>query len=318
VSGQDNCRRAGMAGANVVSNSGPGQGLTVVAPGMLQNSSVQGWLGGIEPAWRLLDYASFVALHDAPSPTAGPIRLATNLTEEEVQQSAVARNATILLHAAATGPGLQTTAAGNLSRGVVAEMRDLFTWPDFDKAKAFRFQKVINEADFLPLFFVRNLVQAAGLVRKHKAHVETSPAGRRMLERLQLRSLQAMLFHVAFWRLDLSYFGRGLLHGWPQRDAGIVLWSLSVAANDWQPRERLSRLCTVPVIGVLEQKWDIASYALEAHILRPLLWFGLLEYKENAADPGSVEGRHFYRKAPLFDRFLSCDVTLDRTDARRH
>ena len=86
-----------------------------------------------------------------------------------------------------------------------------------------------------------------------------------------LRSLQAMLFHVAFWRLDLSYFGRGLLHGWPQRDAGIVLWSLSVAANDWQPRERLSRLCTVPVIGVLEQKWDIASYAQEAHILRPLL-----------------------------------------------
>ena len=226
----------------------------------------------------LSGYASFVALHDSPSPTAGPIRLATDLSEEEVQQSAVARNATILLHAAATGPGLKTTAAGNLSRGVVTEMCDLFTWPDFDKAQSFRFQKAINEADFLPLFFVRNLVQAAGLVRKHKARIETSPAGRRMLERLHLRSLQAMLFHVAFWRLDLSYFGRGLLHGWPQRDAGLVRWSLSVAANDWQPRERLSRLCTVPVIGVLEQKWDIASYALEAHILRPLLWFGLLEY----------------------------------------
>jgi hypothetical protein len=37
-------------------------------------------------------------------------------------------------------------------------------------------------------------------------------------------------------------------------------------------------MCTVPIIGVLESEWDIGSYAMEAKILRPLLWFGLLEY----------------------------------------
>ena len=41
--------------------------------------------------------------------------------------------------------------------------------------------------------------------------------------------------------LDLGYLSRSLHHGWPQHDVGIVLWSLSVAANDWQPRERLPR-----------------------------------------------------------------------------
>jgi hypothetical protein len=127
----------------------------VVAPGLLQNPSVKTWLAGVEPAWTLLDQGSFAALHEPPSPMAGPIRLATDLTQEEVQQSAVARNALILLRAAATGPGFKMTAAGNLAHSVVAEMCDLFTWPDFDKAGAFQFHKVINEPDFLPLFFVR-------------------------------------------------------------------------------------------------------------------------------------------------------------------
>jgi hypothetical protein len=47
----------------------------MVAPGMLQNPSVKHWLGGVEPAWPLLDQASFAALREPPSPTAGPIRL---------------------------------------------------------------------------------------------------------------------------------------------------------------------------------------------------------------------------------------------------
>ena len=94
----------------------------MVAPGMLQNDAVKKWLGGIEPAWTLLDQPSFDALRRSPSPTEGPIRLAADLTYDELRQSAVARNTLILLQAAARGPGLKLPATGNLSRGVVAEM----------------------------------------------------------------------------------------------------------------------------------------------------------------------------------------------------
>ena len=45
-----------------------------------------------------------------------------------------------------------------------------------------------------------------------------------------------------------------------------MLWSLSVAATAWQPRERLSRMCTIPINGVLDQAWDTASFAMEAQI----------------------------------------------------
>ena len=134
----------------------------MVAPGMLQNPAVRDWLGGVEPAWTMLDQASFHALRNPPAPRGAAIRLASDLTPEEIGHSAVTRNALILLHAASVGPGLKLTATGNLSRQVVAEMCDLFTWPAFDKAEAFRFHKVINEPDFLPLFFVRHLVEATG------------------------------------------------------------------------------------------------------------------------------------------------------------
>jgi hypothetical protein len=52
---------------------------------MLQNPSVKTWLAGVEPAWTLLDQASFAALHEPPSLIAGPIRLAADLTQDEIR-----------------------------------------------------------------------------------------------------------------------------------------------------------------------------------------------------------------------------------------
>ena len=285
---------------------------------MLQNPSVKSWLGGIEPVWTLLDQASFAALRRPPSPTAGPIRLASDLTHKEVQQSAVARNAQSLLRAAAAGPGLKMTATGNLSRGVVADMCDYFTWPDFDKANAFRLHKVINEPDFLPLFFVRHVAEASNLLRKHKGHLKIAPAGRQMLEEPNQQALQAVLFHITMWHLDLGYLARGLHHGWPQHDIGIILWSLSIAATDWQPREHLTRMCTIPINGVLDSPWDMASHAMEARILRPLQWFGLVERRQEDIAESRFEKRHFYRKTELFDRFLSFEVKFETVGGPRH
>ena len=292
----------------------------VVAPGMLQNPSVQEWLGGIEPAWTLLDFASFNALHDAPSSAGAAIHLVANLTPEETQQSAVARNAITLLQAAAVGPGLKLTATGNLSRGTVAEMIEAFAWPGFDRAREFRLHKVINEPDFLPLFFVRHLAQAAKLLRKHKGHLRITPAGRRLLMDSNIGAVQAILFDMAFWHLELSYLGSGLHGNWPLYDAGLVLWCLSVAGSDWHTREHLTRVSTVPIIGVLDATWDTGSMAMEARVLWPLWWFGLLEYRQEAVHGQPTESGHIYRKTPLFDRFLGFDIVLDvgLNDGKRH
>ena len=288
----------------------------MVSPGMLQNTSVQKWLGGVEPAWTLLDLDSFSQLRSPPAPNAGAIKLAPDLTENEFQLSAITKSTLGFLEAASETPGLKLTATGNLSRAVVADMCDIFDWPDFNKEERFRLNKVINETDFLPLFFVRHVSQFAKLVHRRQGYMKVTSAGRSILEHRE--ALQAVLFHTAFWNMDLGDLGRGLHSGWPQGDIGVVLWSLSVAANTWQPRDRLTRLCTIPNNGVLNSTWDSGSLAMEANILRPLLWFGLLELKQEEIEGDKINRLNLYRKTPLFDRFCSFDVTLDGADSHRH
>ena len=89
------------------------------------------------------------------------------------------------------------TSTGNLTRAVVAEMIDLFDWPDFDKTEMFRLNKVINEPDFPPLHFVRLVAEAARLVRRYRGVLKPTVQGRDLSKEPQSRALLAVLFHVA-------------------------------------------------------------------------------------------------------------------------
>jgi hypothetical protein len=246
------------------------------------------------------------------------MRIANDLSADEIAGSPVARNTLILLRQVIERGGLPLTATGNLSRAAVAEMCELIEWPDYNQADAFRFNKVINEPDFLPLHVVRILAQAATLVRAQRGKLVATPLGKPMPSDERQGSLPAILFHIAFWRMDLGYFGRGLLGSWPQADIGIVLWSLSVSAGDWQTSEKLTRLCTIPEPATLTGTWDRSAYAMEARILRPLLWFGLLEHRSENIPDSRFAVRHYYRKSALFDRLLKFAVKMDFAEVARH
>jgi hypothetical protein len=208
------------------------------------------------------------------------------------------------------------TATGNLSRAVVDEMCGTFDWPDYNRDEYFQFHKVINEPDFLPLHFVRVLTRVAKLFRSYRGKLVPTRSGKNLLVPEKYGALQSVLFHVAFWHMNLSYFDRRTLDFWPQNDVGIVLWSVSASADGWVDRKTLTRLCTVPVIGILESTWDLGSSAMEARILRPLMWFGLLEHRSEGISASELVGQHLYRKTPLFDRFLQFDVQIESPDTR--
>jgi hypothetical protein len=279
------------------------------------NPEVLCWLNGVEPAWTMLEFDSYRALRMEPSASNRTIRLEPYLTQTDLSGSAITRNALLLLRRAIETDGLKLTATGNLSRPVVAEMCGLMEWPDCDKQELFQFHKVINEPDFLALHFVRVLTQTTKLFRAQHGKLMPTRLGKSIVVKEQYGALQALLFHFALWHLNLGYFDRNPLDSWPQSDVGVVLWSLSAVANDWLERETLTRLCTVPVIGVLESTWDLGSSAMETRVLRPLMWFGLLEHR-SAPGTGPVE-RRLYRKTPLFDRFLKFDVQIE-SPATRH
>lgn len=290
----------------------------MVAGDFLNDPQVRNWLGGVEPAWTLLTFESFRALRQEPSVAQTAIRIINDLTADEIAASAVARNTLVLMRQAIEQGGLPLTATGNLSRAIVADMRNLIEWPGYDQVAAFRLHKVVNEPDFLPLHIVRLLAEAAKLVQIRRSKLVATPFGESMFNEAQQGSLQAVLFHLALWHMDLGYFGRGLLGSWPQNDAGVVLWSLSVCASDWQSSEKLTRLCTIPEPAMLSGTWDPTPYAMESRVLRPLLWFGLLEHRREQIAGERVGETHFYRKAPLFDRMLRFDVAMDSMYGMRH
>jgi hypothetical protein len=155
-------------------------------------------------------------------------------------------------------------------------------------------------------------MQAAKLVRTYRGKLVPTPVGRRILKADQYGPLHALLFHVAFWHLNLAYFDGYPLQSWPQSQAGIILWSLSASAHDWMSRETLTRLCTSPVIEVLESQWDFGSGAMELRILRPLVWFGLLDSRIEGRSPTELIDHRLYRKAPLFDRFVKFNVQVEQ------
>jgi|SRR5258705_8373867 hypothetical protein len=92
----------------------------MVAPGFLSDPEVRQWLNGLEPAWTMLGFDSFNALHEEPSATNRAIRLEANLNKSDLSGSTVARTARMLLERASETGGLKLTASGNLARGVDA------------------------------------------------------------------------------------------------------------------------------------------------------------------------------------------------------
>ena len=214
----------------------------------------------------------------------------------------------------ASGGGLKLTPAGNLPRATVAAMEEAMAWPGRDPADARRYRRVLNEADFPQLHFLRILAEMAGLAERERGRLRATDLGRHILDG-NSEGLQALLFHIVFWRSDLSPFGRGLLGAWPQDHIGVVLWSLSVAADSWQPPQTLSRLCVVPCDEIFEVERDIASLILQARILAPLRSFGLVEHRGKDKAAG-VPGE--WRKSALFGRFLKFEVRLEEAVATRH
>ena len=161
----------------------------MVAEDFLQDAQVRQWLDGVEPAWTLLTFDSLRALRQEPSASQTAIRIANDLSDDEIAGSAMARNTLILLRQVIERGGLPLTATGNLSRAVVAEMCKLIEWPHYDQAEAFRLNKVINEPDFLPLHIVRLLTQAATLVRAQRGRLVATPLGKSMMSDARRGSL---------------------------------------------------------------------------------------------------------------------------------
>jgi hypothetical protein len=267
------------------------------------------WLGDVQPAWAGLEPGSIDALlrvgklGDPPSAVSGALDL------EALAGSSALVHARLVLRALAESGGAQLTATGNLNRKFVGEMLDMFRWPGLTAADVRSVNKVVNETDFMPLHFLRIILQEARLVRRHKGKLGITRAGAELLEDRAAGVLMRTLFVTTFGRFNLTYLDRTPLERFPQDQVTFVLCLLGIVATDWAAPGTLVRKAALPSAEVLEAvRRDLPDFAFEARLLRPLHWFGLMDRRNPG--PGARFGPPEYRKTPLYDRLLSFDVPL--------
>ena len=267
------------------------------------------WPGGIEPVWALLEPESMEALRVEPVADNATLRLAADLPDEVLGESAFVRNALIALELIGNEFLPSLTEKGHFGRDMVASMREAMTWPGMEATEQYRARKALRVGDVWELHLLHRLVEAAGLIEGRAVLCQVTPLGREMLEPGRRGALQALLFRHLYWHADLSRFvetfPRGLPGRWPQDDIGVILWGLSNVAGEWQSLDTLRALITVRDDAVAKMHWNAEGSMFAGRVLGPLRWFGLLEYR---GPPDTAEVG--WRKTALFDRFLSFDIRL--------
>lgn len=309
--------RLARIGGSDHGQAGTSKGAVLVKPGFLQNDDVIAWLGGVEPYWTYLDFESYGRLRRRPGEDGRALNLAADLTVAEAGAMPIVAALLHLLRMAERRP-VALTASGCLSRAAVVELAEIVDGPAFDLSLIRSVTKVLNEADVWPAELLRIIAIEMRLLRRAGKTLVPTAKGRTLLGTFGAGDLAARLFEIVFWRTNLGRWDACPVPSWPQGDIGIIVWVLSHVAADWQTPERLARLATIPVIGVLEAKPDVAGLALELRILRMLALFGLLDAEIEPGSPERFLAKRRYRKTPLFDRFFSFDVTLEPIDGARH
>ena len=156
------------------------------------------WLDGVEPAWTELEPARWEALMREPSAESGALRLTEDLTDAELDRSAVVRNTVALIRAAAQGEGLALTARGYLTRANVAALREAMHWPGCAFEERRRAGKHLSEAHVGELRLVRALLEEARCVETARAdRLRASRRGQAFLAGAR-GGLFAELFRLAF------------------------------------------------------------------------------------------------------------------------
>lgn len=240
----------------------------------------------------------------------GPVRLNRDLALNDLHGSPSLNHARLVLRHLEVEGGIKLTAAGNFNRKFVERMVEEFDWPGYDSEAVRRQNKVLNEADFLPLLFLRTLLDVSGLTRKYKGALRVSRLGRTLLAPDAAGELLVVLFDGVFQRYNLGFLDR-----WPVRDnfqpqIGLTLFLMSKLSDRPYSAEELVNTTISP----LEE--DPTPFhpknVFQWRVLRYLEWFGLMKKLPAAAndDWGSP---YLFRKTPLYDRFLWFDIEADTT-----
>lgn len=264
------------------------------------NAAPQPELGGLSPE-------QMRPLLDGDWQTGEGLRLATDLTPDEVAGSDFLYNARVVLGVLRDDGPAAATATGNFSRGSVAKMVHRMRLSGDPSHHLLDRLMVVNEKDLWPLHIVRLVLSLSGLIVRRKGF-RISNRGRLLLGDNHAGELYALLFRTYYRKLNLGYTDSLVERPELQSSIAYSFWILSRTTDVWTDAEDLSRrvwlhrLSDPAPPSLLEMPYE-ARWRTSAWLVHPLIAFGLLEERDVPGNsPLATKGE--FRKTPLFDRFL--------------
>lgn len=261
------------------------------------------------PQSGFYDLASFVEAllrTDWESPH-GPMRLATDLSSQELSSSPFFLNSRIFLETLATEKA-SATATGNLSRAFVASIFDRLAIPESERQLTRSVCKVINEMDVWPLHLARVISEIAKLVIRRNKAFQLTKLGRELLQEQRAGELYRRLFIAYFRRFDLRYAFHLREVRSIQPTIPVILWRLSIVARDWVSIRGLAPQLLLPDVhadlcAAMINPHDTEEWIFGGYVLDPLCDFGLVETNIVHRVP-RVEDKDLIRTTELWSRFI--------------
>ena len=237
-----------------------------------------------------------------------PLKFNSELNLSDLKHSLFFTNTTIFLKTLLEMENEKTaTAAGNLNRTFVKTVFDRLILEENDKEFTLKYNKVLNEADVLPLSIIRIVCEGAGLIHKR--------SNKFLVVKKHADLLAGELYH----RLFISYFRKfnlGYLDRLPELDCiqhtiAYSIFRLGKICKDYRDIEELTNEVFLPAV-LQEVREGISArvfieWVIGSRIIIPLVDFGLLECLYNKEEKTCSEIDQV-RKTPLFDKFISLNL----------
>ncbi|MFK7944733.1 MAG: hypothetical protein AB8B85_17740 [Paracoccaceae bacterium] len=214
-----------------------------------------------------------------------------------------------LSHVASDGPiGLTKTKA--FKRTFVHWAAEHFEWPGKEYEELFRYNKVLNEADFQPLELLHFLLLTLKLGRRSKDEFRLTKRGK------ELSKSPGALFHelIPFYVLNIDHSSYGRLDDRPPGNWDVWLNVINAEVENGASEHDL--------FGAIYEEgpdWDNDGWrqmaAFSHCVLRPLEWSGLITVHETE-DAGRLS--HMCFKTPLWRAVLKLDTDGILKPASRH
>lgn len=213
-----------------------------------------------------------------------------------------------LKYAAANG-GIGLTSSKAFNRKFSHWAAENFNWEEYSAAKLLRIQKVLNEADVLPVTALHNLALNMKLGRHIKGRFQFNESALSNSENKGEFFIEVAKFYL--FELDHSHLQR-----WPFIAPGN--WDVFLNVINLEAHEVVSEAKLLDVFYgyspedvKADDYWDYSSF-LHWHVLTPLCWIGFLEKTE--AEGRWCKQQVFYAKTPLWRKCLRLDTDKDLLD----